>query len=91
MRLHLAEEQRTFTPLPEIEAALEYWREINSRANKWATFEAINFSPGLVIRVKVGYTFHKGTKKEFKEEAYKTRSFYVTPDGEVSFVDIVHN
>lgn len=87
LRLHLATEERQFKPLPEIEAALDYWKDMNNMRNTWARFEACEFPSGLIIRVSVGAHFHKGTDKEFKEIAFKVRSFFVNDKGEVEYHD----
>jgi len=76
--------------LPEVKAALDYWAKINETANAWASFEAVSFPNDLVIRVKVGYTYHKFTENACKEAAIKTRIFYQTDDGKVDYYDIVH-
>jgi hypothetical protein len=88
-RLHLANPEREFTPLPELEAALAYWREMEASNWYWASFEVIQFKHELVIRVDVGVTYNKGTVNESKERAIKTRS-YSFFNGQVEYYDAAH-
>jgi hypothetical protein len=73
--------------LPEMSAALEYWRTCNGDKTKWAAFEAyqLNGADSPVVIVKVG---HRGFDGE-KLRKLITRKFYW--DGtKVETLDYVH-
>ena len=72
--------------LPEVEAALNYFKETNAKPNCWAAFEGLNTESGLFIRVKVGVIRHDGQK----EVAFKTRIFY-SAAGKADYLDLVHS
>lgn len=85
LRLHLdGGVERHFTPLPEVEAALAYWRTMNRKEDTWARFESLEFAHERIIRVQIGLR-----RGDYTEVAYKTRSYF-TVDGRVTYLDSVH-
>jgi hypothetical protein len=74
--------------LPEMSAALEYWRACNDDMAKWATFEAYKLSDAHdpVITVKVG---HRGFDGEKLKELI-IRKFYWNGT-KVETLDYVHS
>jgi hypothetical protein len=86
-RLHLAElmDEPIKTP-PDVQKALDAWREINADPRKWAVFEAIQFELERVVNVKWGVIHSNG----FKECAIQTIQYRLQPDGTVYDVKYTH-
>lgn len=71
----------------DIAVALEHWREFNANPNRWATFEAIQFTHDRIVRVDWGYRL---SANGIKKIAIATRNFRLYPDGTVKWYDAVH-
>ena len=79
LRLHLAEPEPIVTP-PDVEMGLKYWREINATPNRWATFDASQFSDSRSVRVSWGHTYIEEGCNVFHERAIETILFTMIGD-----------
>jgi len=81
MRLHLEEskpEQKEMPP--DIQEALNTWREINKNPHKWAYFEATQFEHTRLVQVNWGVILSDRSK----EATIQTITFTLLKDGSVS-------
>lgn len=69
------DDDNTPLPSPEIELALQHWRELNATKSTWATFEAAQFEYERLVRVRYGSIHDNGTK----EREIATRTYYIDP------------
>jgi hypothetical protein len=85
LRLKFAEDEPIVTP-PDIQMALNAWREINADPRRWAKLDMLQFEHERVVNVIWGVIHTNG----FKECAIQTIQYRLQPDGTVHDVKYTH-